>query len=84
MVGSIITFFVVITIILVVLKILKKSYKVIGGVLVNALVGFIILFVLRAVGVPVEITWLSSLIVGLAGIPGLVLVLLLQFGLGIK
>ena len=78
MVGSIVSFLVVIAIVLLILKLIGKSVKTLIGVLVNAVIGFVILFVLSLIGVPVSINWISSLIVGFLGVPGLIIVLVLQ------
>lgn len=78
MLGSIVSFIVVVAIVLLVLKLLGKSVKTLVGILINALIGFIVLFVLNAIGVPVSVNWISSLIVGLLGVPGLIIVLVLQ------
>jgi len=83
MVNSIIVFAVVLAAVLLVLKLLGKSLKLIVGILINALVGFIVLTVLKAIGLGVAINWISALIVGLLGIPGLIIVLALQLGLQI-
>ena len=78
MISSIVTFAVVLAIVLLILKILGKSIKILGGILINAIVGFFVLAVLKALGVGVAINWISALIVGLLGIPGVILVVVLQ------
>ena len=77
-ISSIVTFAVAIAIVLLVLKIIGKSIKFLVGILINAVVGFIILTVLKALGLGVAINWMSALIVGLLGIPGVILVVVLQ------
>ncbi len=81
MIGSIVVFVVALAIVLLALKLLGKSIKILWGVLVNAVVGFIILFVLRAFGVDIEINWLTSILVGLFGLPGIIFILILKYGL---
>ena len=83
MLGGIVSFVVVLAIVLLVLKLLGKSVKTLIGILVNAIIGFIVLWVLSLIGVPVSVNWISSLIVGLLGVPGLVIVLILQLVFGI-
>ena len=83
MLLNLVLFVVAVAIILLILKIIGKSVKTLIGVLVNALIGFIVLYVLQLVGMPVTVDWLSALIVGILGIPGLVIVLILQLGLNI-
>ena len=83
MLLNIVLFVVAVAIILLILKVIGKSVKTLVGVLVNALIGFIVLFVLQLIGMPVTVDWLSALIVGILGIPGLIIVLILQLGLKI-
>jgi inhibitor of the pro-sigma K processing machinery len=83
MVGSIVTFIVAVAIVLLILKVLGKSVKFLIGVLVNAAIGFIVLFVLNLLGLGVAVNWISALIVGFLGVPGLILVLILQLGFGL-
>ena len=83
MVQSILGFVIAVAIVLLILKLLGKSVKILWGILVNASVGFIVLYVLKAIGLGVDTTLLSSIIVGIGGIPGLVIVLILQLGFGI-
>ena len=78
MISSILVFAVTLAVILLVLKLVGKSVKFLVGVLVNALIGFIVLTILQALGFGVAINWISALIVGLLGIPGLILVIVLQ------
>ena len=78
MIQSIITFAIVLAIVLLIFKVLGKSMKWLIGILVNALVGFIVLAVLNLLGLGVAVNWISALIVGLLGVPGLVIVLILQ------
>ena len=84
MVPSIVVFVIALAIVLLAVKLLGKSIKILWGILINALAGFIVLFVLRFLGIGVEITPLSSVIVGLLGLPGLVIVLIMQLKLGIN
>ena len=50
--------------------------------MINAFVGGVVLFLINLVGAgfgfALNITWLTSLIVGIFGVPGVVLVILLQ------
>ncbi len=80
MIQSIIAFAIVLAVVLLILKIIGKSLKFLIGVLINALVGFIILFALKAFGLAVAINLVSALIVGILGVPGLLIVLVLQLG----
>ncbi len=80
MIQSILAFAIVLAIVLLILKVLGKSMKILIGVLVNALIGFVVLTVLKLIGLGVAVNWISALIVGLLGVPGLIIVLVLQLG----
>lgn len=69
--------------VLVVFIILKKPIKIVLKLLLNTVVGFIALFALNwlgsFVGITVAINWLNAVIVGVLGVPGVALLLLLQW-----
>ena len=79
---SIILFVVAIAVVLLILKIIGKSIKILISVFANALVGFVVLWICQAIGLGVSINWMSALIVGLLGVPGLLIVIALQLGCG--
>ena len=74
---------VAILIIVLVLKVVVKSTKILVGVLVNSLIGAVILWILGLMSVPVTINWWSALLAGALGVPGVILVLILQLVLKI-
>jgi len=78
MLQSLVVFVVAVAVVLLVLKLIGKSIKILWGVLINSLIGFIVLSVLKAVGLGVEINLLSAILTGLLGIPGLIIVLIIQ------
>ncbi len=78
MMTSIVIFVAAIAVVLLVLKLLGKSVKLLCGILVNAIIGAVIMFILNALGVGVVFNWIAALIIGLLGIPGLILVVILQ------
>ena len=79
MLQSIVIFVVILALILLVLKLIGKSTKMIIGFLVNALIGFIVLTILSLIpGLGITAGWISSVIVGVLGVPGLIIVLILQ------
>ena len=82
MVSSIVIFVIAIAVLLLILKVIGKSIKMLAGIAINAIVGFIVLSILQAVGLGVSINWASALIVGLLGIPGVLIVIALQLGMG--
>lgn len=65
------------------LKLLKKPLKWAFKILIHAGFGFIALVVLNffgsIIGVNIEITWLSAIIAGVLGLPGVILLLVVQY-----
>ncbi len=78
MATSLVTFAVALAIILIVLKILGKSVKILTGILINSLVGALVLYVLHIFVAEISVSWLSAIIVGVLGVPGVILVAVLQ------
>lgn len=76
------SFIIALIILYIVLKIIALPVKIIIKLMVNAFVGGVVLFLINLVGASLgfalNITWLTSLIVGIFGVPGVVLVILLQ------
>lgn len=77
------SFFVAFIILYVILKVISVPVKIILKLMLNALIGGIVLFLLNLIGgrfgLVLDINWLSTLIVGFFGVPGVIIVLLLQF-----
>ena len=69
--------------VLVVFIILKKPIKIVLKLLLNTVIGFVALFVLNWLGsfagITMPINWLNAVLVGVLGVPGVALVLLLQW-----
>ena len=63
--------------------IFKTSLKVAFKVLINAAVGFVLLFVFNGlgsvIGVTLEVNWLNVIVSGILGIPGIALLLIAQW-----
>lgn len=76
------SFLVALIILYIVLKIIAAPVKIIIKLMINAFVGGVVLFLINLVGAgfgfALNVTWLTSLIVGIFGVPGVVLVILLQ------
>ena len=72
----------VITVFLI-LKLLTAPIRFAAKMLINALVGFVVLFLLNfvggIVGLSLGINWFNALVVGIFGAPGVVLLLLLKY-----
>ena len=66
-----------------ILKLLTAPIRFAAKMLINALVGFVVLFLLNFVGgiigLSLGINWFNALIVGIFGAPGVVLLLLLKY-----
>ncbi len=65
------------------LKLFKKPMKFIFKLLLNTLFGFIALILINLVGsfigVSIGINWINSFIVGIFGVPGVAVLLILQW-----
>lgn len=79
----ILPFLVGLVILFIVLKLLTLPMKLIIKLLINGVVGGIIIFVVNLIGVSfgftINLTWITALIVGILGVPGVVIVAILQF-----
>mgnify|MGYP000975766645 CR=1 FL=1 len=60
-------------------KLIALPFRILWKLITNSIVGAIILWVINLFGVGIEITFLKSLIVGIFGIPGVVVVLIAHF-----
>lgn len=68
-----------IILVMLVLKIIFKSTGLIIKVLINALIGGGAIWLLNLFGVGIHLNWITAVLVGAFGVPGVILVLLLQF-----
>ena len=57
-------------------KVIALPFRILWKLITNSIVGAVILWVINLFGVGIEITFLKALIVGILGIPGVVLVLI--------
>lgn len=66
-----------------ILKLLTAPIRFAAKMLINALIGFVVLFLLNfvggIVGLSLGINWFNALVVGIFGAPGVVLLLLLKY-----
>ena len=76
-------FLIAIIVLFVILKILALPLKIIIKLMLNALIGGVVLFLLNMIGARfgliIDINWISTLLVGFFGVPGVILVLIFQF-----
>lgn len=72
-----------VAILFVILKLLALPMKLIIKLVINGLVGAAIIFVVNLVGANfgfiINLNWITALIVGILGVPGVVIVAILQF-----
>ena len=78
-VSSILGFIVALIVVLLVAKFIFKSAKLIVTFLINAIIGFIVLWVLNKLGLGMPINLITSAVVGFFGIPGIIILALLKF-----
>ena len=63
----------------VLLKLFKVSFKIIWKLLVNALIGGLVLFVLNFIpGVNMPINWLTTILKGLFGVPAVLVIFIVS------
>lgn len=78
-------FFLIVAVVLVVLsvKLLKTPLKWAWKLLLNALGGFVALFVLNIfgsiVGISLDLTWVNAIVTGVLGLPGVVLLIIIKY-----
>lgn len=67
----------------IVLKLLALPMKLIIKLVINGLVGGLIIFLVNLIGAnfgfTIDLNWITALIVGILGVPGVVIVAILQF-----
>lgn len=79
-VVPILTFLGAMIVLFIVLKVISLPIKIIVKLLINALIGGVVLFLINLTGlITLKITWITALIVGLLGIPGVLIVIVLHF-----
>ena len=85
MAPQILTFIIVLAVIFIIFKIFNLSIKIFFKLLINALIGAALLFVFTFVFAGllnlsffyINITWLTALITGIFGVPGVVVLLII-------
>ena len=80
---NILSFFIAVVVLFVILKLIALPLKIIIKLMINAFVGGAILFLINLVGsrfgLVLDINWITALIVGFLGVPGVIIVLILHF-----
>ncbi len=67
-----------IAILMLILKILTFPIRIMFKILVNSMIGGLILWFLAKVGIFMMITWWSLLLVGILGVPGVIIAVILS------
>lgn len=80
---NVLTFLIAVVVLFVILKLISLPLKIIIKLMVNAFIGGAILFLINIVGarfgLMLDINWITALIVGFLGVPGVIIVLILHF-----
>lgn len=77
--GSIMSFLICAALVIIISKVVFKGTKSVFGFLINIAAGAFALWVLDLIGFGVPINWVTAGIVGLLGVPGVVIVAVLKF-----
>ncbi len=65
-------------VLIVVLKILALPLKLIKAIIINSILGGIVLFLLTLIGVTIALSWWGYVLIGLFGVPGVIVLLILN------
>ena len=69
----------VILILWLVLKLFKVSFKVIWKLLINALIGGVVLYLLNLIpGISMPINWLTTIFTGIFGVPAVIVIFIVS------
>ena len=82
-ISPVLAFVIGVVLLAIVLKIIAFPIKRIIQLVINAIVGGLLLYIINIVGASIgftlDITWWSALIVGVLGVPGVIIVAIIQF-----
>lgn len=73
---NILIFLIAIVIYGILLRIFGYSQKNLIQIIINAVIGIIALYVLKYVGIPITINWISIMLVSFFGLPGVIIILI--------
>lgn len=77
---EILTFIGAMLVLFIILKVISVPIKIIIKLLINALIGGVVLYLINLTGlIALDINWITSLIVGFLGLPGVIVVIILHF-----
>lgn len=81
--GFVLTAAIAVVLIWLLVKLLKTPLKWAWKLLLNALGGFVSLFFLNLIGsligVNLDLTWVNAIVVGILGLPGVVLLIIIKY-----
>ena len=77
--GAIISLLISAVFVIVIAKVVFKSGKSVVGFLINTAVGALVLWVLNIMGLGLPINWITAGIVGLCGVPGVIIIGVLKY-----
>lgn len=72
-------FIAAVLILYIVLKLLSVPMKIVAKFLANAIIGGIVIYILNLLGLGINLTWINSAIVGFLGVPGVIIVAIIQY-----
>ena len=75
---TILTVVIAVLLIWLVIKIFATPIKWALKLLLNALLGFVMLFIFNFLGLSLSVGWISAIVAGILGIPGIILLLLIE------
>ena len=82
-ISPVLAFAIGVILLAIVLKIIAFPVKRIIKLIINAILGGVLLFIINffgaSIGFTLNITWWTALIVGILGIPGVIIVAIIQF-----
>lgn len=80
--SFILTFLIVILVLYIILKILSLPVKLIIKLVGNAIAGGVMIYLINffgsGLGIVIDLNWINALITGILGVPGAIILLLLQ------
>ena len=77
------TIIIIAILVIIVLFILKTPVKLLLKLILNTVIGFAALFLINylggLIGISIAVNWINAVIIGVLGVPGVALILLLQW-----
>ncbi|MFR5683492.1 MAG: pro-sigmaK processing inhibitor BofA family protein [Clostridia bacterium] len=81
--GFIVTFVIAVAALFIILKILALPMKIIIKLVINGIIGGVIIWLINLIGAGfgfvLTLNWITALVVGLLGVPGVIILVILHF-----